>query len=192
MSYVFSAPEALFIIPEKTFLVKIIEEHSKLSFETNYIDLRWFWGVLGARNGSKMDPNQAKFTQNWTFLATYTPDMVIIWPHMACLPIFLSHTTYTSHIPPHMGSNGRQIAVNRGFSWKKCAFVTTSKNHYEAIFWPRTMSNTPKMTTLYITTTSIIQICKNLKSFCWKLQISRELSLKINEKRVISPLIWNF
>ena len=56
--------------------------------------------------------------QNWTFLATYTPDMVIIWPHMACLPIFLSHTTYTSHIPPHMGSNGRQIAVNRGFSCK--------------------------------------------------------------------------
>ena len=47
-----------------------------------------------------------------------TPDMVIIWPHMACLPIFLSHTTYTSHIPPHMGSNGRQIAVNRGFSCK--------------------------------------------------------------------------
>ena len=44
--------------------------------------------------------------------------MVIIWPHMACLPIFLSHTTYTSHIPPHMGSNGRQIAVNRGFSCK--------------------------------------------------------------------------
>ena len=35
---------------------------------------------------------------------------------MACLPIFLSHTTYTSHIPPHMGSNGRQIAVKRGFS----------------------------------------------------------------------------
>ena len=65
-----------------------------------------------------MDPNRAKFTQNWTFLATYTPDMVIIWPHMACLPIFLSHTTYTSHIPPHMGSNGRQIAVNRGFSCK--------------------------------------------------------------------------
>ena len=65
-----------------------------------------------------MNPNQAKFTQNWTFLATYTPDMVIIWPHMACLPIFLSHTTYTSHIPPHMGSNGRQIAVNRGFSCK--------------------------------------------------------------------------
>ena len=116
MSYVFSAPEALFIIPEKTFLVKIIEEHSKLSFETNYIDLRWFLGVLGARNGSKMDPNQAKFTQNWTFLATYTPDMVIIWPHMACLPIFLSYTTYTSHFLPHMGSNSHQIAVNRGFS----------------------------------------------------------------------------
>ena len=60
MSYVFSAPEALFIIPEKTFLVKIIEEHSKLSFETNYIDLRWFLGVLGARNGSKRDQNWAK------------------------------------------------------------------------------------------------------------------------------------
>ena len=63
-----------------------------------------------------MDPNRAKFTQNWTFLATYTPDMVIIWPHMAFLPIFLSHTTYNSHIPPHMGSYGPQIAVNRGFS----------------------------------------------------------------------------
>ena len=54
--------------------------------------------------------------QNWTFLATYTPDMVIIWPHRACLPMFLSHTTYTSHILPHMGSNDWQIAVNRGFS----------------------------------------------------------------------------
>ena len=63
-SYVFSAPEALFIIPEKTFLVKIIEEHSKLSFETNYIDLKWFWGVLGAKNGSKMDRNWAKFFKN--------------------------------------------------------------------------------------------------------------------------------
>ena len=41
-SYVFSALEPLFIISEKTFLVKIIEEHSKLSFETNYIDLKWF------------------------------------------------------------------------------------------------------------------------------------------------------
>ena len=51
-----------------------------------------------------MDPNQAKFTQNWTFLATYTPDMVIIWPHLDCSPIFLSQTTYTSHIAPHMGS----------------------------------------------------------------------------------------
>ena len=94
----------------------IIEKQYKLSFETNYIDLWSFWGVLWGKNWSKKDPNQAKFTQNWTFLATYTPDMVIIWPHMACLPIFLSHTTYTSHIPPHMGSNGRQIAVNRGFS----------------------------------------------------------------------------
>ena len=63
-----------------------------------------------------MDPNQAKFTQNWTFLATYTPDMVIIWPHMACLPMFLSYTIYISHILPHMGSNDRQIAVNIGFS----------------------------------------------------------------------------
>ena len=38
--------------------------------------------------------------------------------NMACLPIFLSHTTYNSHISPHMGSNGPQIAVNRGFSCK--------------------------------------------------------------------------
>ena len=97
-------------------MINIIEKQYKLSFETNYIDLWSFWGVLWGKNWSKKDQNQAKFTQNWTFLATYTPDMVIIWPHMACLPIFLSHTTYTSHIPPHMGSNGRQIAVKRGFS----------------------------------------------------------------------------
>ena len=42
--------------------------------------------------------------------------MVTIWPHMACLLMFLSHTTYTSHILLHMGSNGRQMAVNRVFS----------------------------------------------------------------------------
>ena len=73
-SYVFSAPEALFIIPEKTFLVKIIEEHSKLSFETNYIDLRWFWGVLGERkrikNGPKLDKNFTK-TVTWSFSDTF-------------------------------------------------------------------------------------------------------------------------
>ena len=59
--------------------------------------------------------NQSKITQNWSFLATYTPDMVTIWPHMACLLMFLSHTTYTSHILPHISSNGHQMAVNRGF-----------------------------------------------------------------------------
>ena len=48
---------------KKTFLVKIIEEHSKLSFETNYIDLKWFWGVLGARNRSKTDRNWTKILQ---------------------------------------------------------------------------------------------------------------------------------
>ena len=53
MSYVFSAPEALFIIPEKTFLVKIIEEHSKLSFETNFIVVGSFGGDLLAKNSSK-------------------------------------------------------------------------------------------------------------------------------------------
>ena len=64
MSYVFSAPEALFIIPEKTFLVKIIEEHSKLSFETNYIDMRWFWGVLGAWNLG-MDQKRTEIRQKF-------------------------------------------------------------------------------------------------------------------------------
>ena len=98
------------------FLINIIEKQYKLSFETNYIDLWSFWGVLWGKNWSKKDQNKAKFTQNRTFPATYTPDKVIIWPHMACLPIFLSHTTYNSHISPHMGSNGPQIAVNRGFS----------------------------------------------------------------------------
>ena len=52
-SYVFSAPEALFIIPEKTFLVKIIEEHSKPSFETNSIVVGSFGGDLLAKNSSK-------------------------------------------------------------------------------------------------------------------------------------------
>ena len=46
------------------------------------------------KKGPKSGKIHPKFTQNRTFLATYTPDMVIIWPHMACLPIFLSHTTY--------------------------------------------------------------------------------------------------
>ena len=65
MSYVFSAPEALFIIPEKTFLVKIIEEHSKLSFETNYIDVRWFWGVLGQETDQKRTEIRTEIGQNF-------------------------------------------------------------------------------------------------------------------------------
>ena len=94
----------------------IFEKQYKLSFETIYIDLWSFWGVLWGKNWSKKGPKSGKIHPKLDILATYIPDMVIIWPHMAILPIFLSHTTYTSHIPPHMGSNGRQIAVNRGFS----------------------------------------------------------------------------
>ena len=67
------------------------------------------------QKGLRSHQNQSKITQNWRFLTIYTPDMVIIWPHMACLPMFLSHNTSTSHIPPHMGSNDHQIAVNKGF-----------------------------------------------------------------------------
>ena len=68
------------------------------------------------KKGPRIHQNQSKITQNRSFLATYIQDMVSIWPHMACLLMFLSHTTYTSHILPHMGSKSHQIAVNRGFS----------------------------------------------------------------------------
>ena len=68
------------------------------------------------KKGLRSHQNQSKITQNRSFLATCTQNMVTIWPHMACLPSFMSHTTYTSHILPHMGSNSHQIAVNRGFS----------------------------------------------------------------------------
>ena len=67
------------------------------------------------KKGPRSHQKQSKITQNRSFLATCTQNMVTIWPHMACLTMFLSHTTYTSHILPHMGSNGRQIAVNREF-----------------------------------------------------------------------------
>ncbi len=67
------------------------------------------------KKGPRSHQKQSKITQNRSFLATCTQNMVTIWPHMACLPMFLSHTTYTSHILPDMGSNGRQIAVNREF-----------------------------------------------------------------------------
>ena len=68
------------------------------------------------KKGPRSHQKQSKITQNRSFLATCTQNMVTIWPHMAYLTMFLSHTTYSSHILPHMGSNGRQIAVNRGFS----------------------------------------------------------------------------
>ena len=68
------------------------------------------------KKGLRSCQNQSKITQNWKFLATYTLDMVTILLHIACLPIFLSDTIYTTHILPHMGSNGHQIAVKREFS----------------------------------------------------------------------------
>ena len=68
------------------------------------------------KKGPRSHQKQSKITQNRSFLATCTQNMVTIWPHMACLTMFLSHTTYTSHILPHMGSNDRQIAVSKGFS----------------------------------------------------------------------------
>ena len=55
------------------------------------------------QKGLRSHQNQSKITQNWRFLTTYTPDMVIIWPHMACLPMFLSHITCINHILPYMG-----------------------------------------------------------------------------------------
>ena len=52
-SFVYRALEALFIISEKTFLVKIIEKHSKPSFETIFIVVGSFGGDLLAKNWSK-------------------------------------------------------------------------------------------------------------------------------------------
>ena len=80
------------------------------------IILMCFTSKKQIKKGPGIHQNQSIITQNRSFLATYTQDMVTIWPHMACLLMFLSHTTYTSHILPHMGKNSRQIAVNRGFS----------------------------------------------------------------------------
>ena len=71
------------------------------------------------KKGPRSHQKQSKITQNRSFLATCTQNMVTIWPHMAYLTMFLSHTTYTSHILPHMGSNGRQITVNREFLGEK-------------------------------------------------------------------------
>ena len=68
------------------------------------------------KKGPRSHQKQSKITQNRSFLVTCTQNMVTIWPHMACLLMFLLHTTYNSHILPHMGSNSHQIAVNRGFS----------------------------------------------------------------------------
>ena len=50
------------------------------------------------------DQNQSKITQNKPFLLQYRPDMVMIWPPMASIPLYQSHTTSTSHIQCHMGS----------------------------------------------------------------------------------------
>ena len=86
-------------------LITLICDHFDVFYEQKTDQKR-------ARNSSKSVKNHTK----WSFLATYTQDMVTIWPHMACLLMFLSHTTYTSHILPHMGKNSHQIAVNRGFS----------------------------------------------------------------------------
>mgnify|MGYP003321920158 CR=1 FL=1 len=128
-----------------------------------------------------MDPNWAKFTQNWTFLATYTPDMVIIWPHMACLPIFLSHTTYTSHIPPHKGSNGRQIAVNRGFSGENLPCSRLQKIIMRQYFdlEPCPIHQNDHIVYPYLLYNSDLQ---NLKIFCLKLQILFNLFFLISFK----------
>ena len=41
--FAFIILEALFVAQEKIFEVKSDGGLQKLSFETNYIDLRWFW-----------------------------------------------------------------------------------------------------------------------------------------------------
>ena len=60
----------------------------------------WLWGLIAVQS----DQNQSKITQNKPFLLQYRPDMVMIWPPMASIPLYQSHTTSTSHIQCHMGS----------------------------------------------------------------------------------------
>ena len=52
-SFVYRALEALFTISENTFLVKIIEKHSKPSFETIFIVVGSFGGNLLAKDSEK-------------------------------------------------------------------------------------------------------------------------------------------
>ena len=57
-SFVYRALEALFIISENTFLVKIIEKHSKPSFETIFIVVGSFGGVEHCQNEQKRKSKQ--------------------------------------------------------------------------------------------------------------------------------------
>ena len=67
------------------------------------------------KTDQKRAEKSSKTVKNHPKLVISSHMLVTIWPHMAYLTMFLSHTTYTSHILPHMGSNGCQIAVNREF-----------------------------------------------------------------------------
>ena len=76
-SYVFSALEALFIISENTFLVKIIEKHSKPSFETIFIVVGSFGGDLLAKTRQKRAEIRLKTSK--TVLLTFFYESWIIF-----------------------------------------------------------------------------------------------------------------
>ena len=82
-------------------LITLISDHFDVFYEQKTDQKR-------ARNSSKSVKNHPK--------SVISSQMHTKYGHnMACFPMFLSHTTYISHIWPHMGSNGCQIAVNREF-----------------------------------------------------------------------------
>ena len=65
---------ALFVFQKNSFENKTDRGHQKPSFETNYIDLWSFWGVLGVKIRSKKDWNWPKKLQKlliWSFINTF-------------------------------------------------------------------------------------------------------------------------
>ena len=111
---------------------------------------------------------------------------------MACLLTFLSHTTYTSHILPHMGSNSHQIAVNRGFSGENLPCLGLQKIIMRQFFdlEPCPILQNDHIVHPYNLYNSDLQ--KSKKIFVKKLQISGEIILFSLILRLNSLLICNF
>ena len=68
--------------------------------------------ILGVGKATTKYSKSMKIAQNKPFLPQYRPDMVMIWSHMASIPMSLSHTTPTRHIHPCIGPRGPGRAIS--------------------------------------------------------------------------------